>query len=151
MRKSKIKVVIGLSGGVDSSVAAALLKKKGYDVTGVFLRFWKEKDEKNINQKALFDARKVSRKLKIPLFIKDARKEFRKKVVEYFLKTYQKGLTPNPCIFCNKNIKFKILLETARKMKADYVATGHYARRREIKNLRQRWISLWLKKSKIKN
>lgn len=112
-----------MSGGVDSSVAAALLKKQGYDVTGLFMRMHNgERVEKD-----LVDVTKVCEKLGISLQVVDVQKRFEKEVVRYFLDEYAIGHTPNPCVFCNKNFKFKILLEEAKKIKADSVATGHYA------------------------
>ena len=115
-----------MSGGVDSSVAAALLKKKGFEVTGLYLRLFNDgKKEKQI--------KKIAKIINIPLVIRDVRQEFKKKVINYFLKEYQEGRTPNPCIVCNKEIKFRFLFDELNKLKADYVATGHYARlRREF-------------------
>lgn len=120
-----------MSGGVDSSVAAALLKKAGYDIIGVFLKLadlpkFKESERR---------AKKVAKILNIPLLVLDLRKEFKKRIINYFLEGYKKGITPNPCVVCNKEIKFGLLLEKALKLEADFIATGHYARlRREIKN-----------------
>jgi tRNA-specific 2-thiouridylase len=114
------KVIVAMSGGVDSSVAAAILKKNGYDVVGVFMRMHEKSNPK--------DARVVAQKLKIPFKVLDVRKEFKKKVINYFIKEYKRGNTPNPCVECNPQIKFKFLVDLAIKMKADYVATGHYAR-----------------------
>lgn len=110
-----------MSGGVDSSVAAALLKKQGYEVNGVFMRFWKKNSAES-------DAKKTAKLLQIPFEIINVRKKFKKEVIGYFLKEYSKGRTPNPCIFCNENIKFKILFKKMLELKADFVATGHYAR-----------------------
>ncbi len=115
--------IIAMSGGVDSSVAAALLKKNGYDVVGVFLLIHKHSDPS--------DAKKVAEILNIPFYVLDVQKEFKKRIVDYFIKEYKKGNTPNPCVECNKHIKFKILFNKAAQLKADYIATGHYAR---IKN-----------------
>ncbi|MCD6500422.1 tRNA 2-thiouridine(34) synthase MnmA [bacterium] len=134
------KVVIAMSGGLDSSVAAALLKKGGkpisasfesgrFDVMGVFMKLYPGSlrgSEKS--------ARKVAQILNIPFYVLDFEKEFKKRVVDYFLREYEKGRTPNPCIVCNKEIKFGVLLEKALALGADFVATGHYARKREIKN-----------------
>ncbi len=119
------KVLVGLSGGVDSSVSCALLKNSGYVVSAAFLRFW-EVDGRSY--RALADAKAICNFLKIPLEIVDARAEFKKNVLEYFLDEYARGRTPNPCIFCNERMKFGLLLETAKKMGIEMVATGHYAR-----------------------
>ena len=129
MKKDK-KVVVAMSGGVDSSVAAALLKQQGYFVVGVFMKFWKDgKAGENsccsIESEKL--ARLVAKKINIPFYVINIEKEFKKKVVDYFLKEYKKGNTPNPCAVCNKEIKFGLLIEKALKMGADYIATGHYA------------------------
>jgi len=128
-----------MSGGVDSSAAALLLKKQGYQITGVFMRFWHERgvnENRCCSREARQDAMRVCAKLKIPFLTWDFQKEFKKKVVNDFIRGYKKGLTPNPCAVCNKEIKFGFFLKKALKTGADYVATGHY-----IKN----------KKSKIKN
>lgn len=116
-----------MSGGVDSSVAAAILKKEGFNVAGLFMDFWKEKGCPGGNKKSLEDAKKVAKILDIPLKIIKAQNIFKKKVVGYFLEEYKNGKTPNPCVFCNENIKFRILLDEMKKAKADLVATGHYA------------------------
>lgn len=118
----KKRVLVALSGGVDSAMAAVVLKKQGYEIIGVFfyLGDWVQKGLKN--------AEKITAKLNIPLKTVDVRKEFRKKIVDYFRETYKKGQTPNPCVMCNKEIKFQLLFDLIRKYKADYVATGHYAR-----------------------
>ena len=109
-----------MSGGVDSSVIAAILQKNGYDVVGVFMRMHEKSNPG--------DARTVAQKLKIPFMVLDVRKEFKKRVIDYFIKEYKRGNTPNPCVECNPQIKFKFLVDLATKMKADYVATGHYAK-----------------------
>jgi len=134
MRKAKEKVICAMSGGVDSSVAAALLKRAGFDVTGVFMRLsdlpkFKEGEKR---------AEKVAKILGIPFLSLDLRKEFKKRVVDLFLKEYKKGFTPNPCVVCNKEIKFGILLEKALELGADYVATGHYARKQKIEYRKQK-------------
>ncbi|KKP79724.1 MAG: tRNA 2-thiouridine(34) synthase MnmA [Candidatus Moranbacteria bacterium RIFOXYA12_FULL_35_19] len=116
-----------MSGGVDSSVSTALLKKQGFDVRGIFLKLWKANGEEE-NKKALADVKRIVKILDIPLTIIDAQKRFKKEVVGYFLQEYKAGRTPNPCIFCNENLKFKILFEMADKLKIDYISTGHYAR-----------------------
>jgi len=132
------RVFVGLSGGVDSSAAAALLKEQGYDVAGVFMRFWAEEGHREngcCSASAEAAARLVAAKLNIPFYVLDVEKEFKKKVVDYFLAELSLGRTPNPCVVCNPQIKFGLFLEYALKMEADYVATGHYARlKRKILN-----------------
>jgi len=120
----KKRGIIAMSGGVDSSVAATLLKKNGYDVVGVFLLMHNHSDPS--------DAKKVAKILNIPFYVLDAQKEFKKRVVDYLINEYKKGNTPNPCVECNKWIKFRFLLEKALQLKADYIATGHYVRLRRI-------------------
>jgi len=130
----KKRVIVAMSGGVDSSVAAAMLQKQGYDVVGVFFHFWKEpgqdKTRENLccSLESQEEARKVAQILGIPFYTLNVAKEFKKEVVDYFIREYKNGNTPNPCIACNKEIKFKILLRKLQELKADYVATGHYAR-----------------------
>ncbi len=135
MSKNK-KVLVALSGGIDSSAAAFLLKKKGYEVSAVFMRFWKETKEENKCCSAELEAqaKKVCQKLEIPFYVFDFRKEFKKWVVDDFLRAYKKGLTPNPCVVCNEKIKIGLLLKKARAMGFDFLATGHYARIWEDKN-----------------
>ncbi len=128
------RVFVGMSGGVDSSVAALLLKKKGYDVVGVFMRCYDSKD--GCTKKDSRDAALVAQKLKIPFYIWDFRKQYKKKVIKYMIDGYKKGSTPNPDIMCNKEIKFGLFLERALKFGADYVATGHYVKLKS-KNLYQ--------------
>ncbi len=122
--KKKKKVLVGISGGVDSSVTAFLLKKKGYEVEGIFLDFWESEKSRD----AFKSAESVAKTLKIPLTKIDARKEFKRIIVEEFIEQYKKGQTPNPCVVCNPQMKFKVLLDEAEKKKADFVATGHYAK-----------------------
>lgn len=129
------KVVIGMSGGVDSSVAAAVLKERGYEVIGVTMRLW---DGEDINGSftegtccslsAVEDARRVANRLGIDYHVLDFRKDFDKYVVDYFTDEYLHGKTPNPCIACNKYLKFDAMLKKARLLGADKIATGHYAR-----------------------
>lgn len=123
-----------MSAGVDSSVAALLLKKQGYDVVGVFLHFWKEpgqdalRENKCCSVESQQDARKVAQKLGIHLYTVNAAKEFKKEVVDYFLDETKAGRTPNPCVACNERIKFNFLFKMMLEMDADFVATGHYAK-----------------------
>lgn len=135
MKEKKGKVIVAMSGGVDSSVAAALLKKQGFEVIGIFMRFWAAPDEevseatnKCCSLEAYNDARRVANKLGIPLYTLNMKLPFKKLVVDYFLKEYQSGRTPNPCIECNRFIKFGELLRKAKALGADYVATGHYVK-----------------------
>lgn len=126
---NKKKVVIGMSGGVDSSVAAALLLKQGYDVVGLTMTLWDgENEESCCLSSALEDAKFVCHKLGIEHHVMDFRKEFETCVIDYFVKEYQNGRTPNPCIVCNKFLKFDAMLKWAETMGADYIATGHYAK-----------------------
>lgn len=127
-------VLIGMSGGVDSSVAAALLKEQGYHVIGVTMRLWTYSDSCDINhegccaESAVEDARRVCDKLGIDFYVMNFKDMFRDKVVDYFIDEYKRGRTPNPCIACNKYLKFDAMLKKARAMGIDYVATGHYAK-----------------------
>jgi tRNA-specific 2-thiouridylase len=121
-----------MSGGVDSSVAAALLVEQGYDVTGVMLRLWSEPGEGAHNRcctpQAVEEARRVAQLLGIPFQRLDAEHSFKNHVVDGFIREHARGGTPNPCLICNKHVKFGLLLRTARAAGADYMATGHYAR-----------------------
>lgn len=112
-----------MSGGVDSSVAAALVKESGAETVGVFMRIYP--DSLGGSEKR---AQKIAQVLNIPFFVLDLRKEFKEKIINYFLKEYKRGETPNPCVLCNKEIKFGLLLKQVKKMKAEFLATGHYAR-----------------------
>jgi len=126
-----VKVVVGMSGGVDSSVAAALLKEDGYQVIGVTMQIWLPESRQFggcCGLTAIEDARKVAYKLGIPHYVMNFREVFTDKVINYFVKEYRRGRTPNPCIRCNQHIKFGALLEKARGLGADFVATGHHAR-----------------------
>ena len=170
MRK---KVVVAMSGGLDSSVAAALLKRAGgdelrsssrfanarvFDVIGVFMKFWSEPKKDGLigalnrccSPEAEVRARKVAKILKIPFYVFDFEKEFKKRIVDYFLEEYKKGITPNPCVVCNKEIKFGLLLGKALALDADFIATGHYAKKKKIENRKQK-IEYKLLQAKDKN
>ncbi|MGB8982611.1 MAG: tRNA 2-thiouridine(34) synthase MnmA [Anaerolineales bacterium] len=127
------RIVVALSGGVDSSVAAALLKEQGYDVVGMMLRLWSEPGKEDSNRcctpDSMAQARRVAARLDIPFYVIDARDVFKETVVQYFLDGYARGETPNPCLICNRQIRWTFLLEHALALGAEYMATGHYARR----------------------
>ena len=129
------KVVVAMSGGVDSSVAAALLKQQGYEVIGMMLRLWSEPGKEDSNRcctpDAMALARRVAAKLDIPFYVVDAKDVFRKTVVEYFLDGYARGETPNPCLICNRQIRWEFLLNHALALDAEFMATGHYARKHD--------------------
>ena len=123
------RVVIGLSGGVDSSVAALVLKNAGYDVVGVTMRLWDgEATDSCCSSSTEEDARLVAEKLGIEFHVLDGRKDFSEFVIDYFVDEYINGRTPNPCIACNRYLKFDLMVKCAEKLNADFVATGHYAR-----------------------
>ena len=130
-----------MSGGVDSSVAAWLLKEQGYDVIGVTMQIWQ--DETNVEQEehggccglsAVDDARRVAERLEIPYYVMNFKKEFKENVMDYFVQEYLDGHTPNPCIACNRYVKWESLLQRSLEIGADYIATGHYARVRKLPN-----------------
>ncbi|NEZ45747.1 tRNA 2-thiouridine(34) synthase MnmA [Clostridium niameyense] len=125
---SKGTVALGMSGGVDSSVSAYLLKEEGYNVIGINMSLWNDETKKYCNTKAIEDAKRVADKLNIPFYVVDLKKEFRENVIDYFIDEYLSGRTPNPCVACNKFIKFEAFYEKAKELGADYMATGHYAR-----------------------
>ncbi len=135
------KVVVGMSGGVDSSVAAYLLKKEGYDVIGVTMQIWQDEEvsaqEENggcCGLSAVDDARRVAQHLDIPYYVMNFKQEFKCNVVDYFVEEYLQGRTPNPCIACNRYVKWESLLRRSLEIGADYIATGHYARIERLEN-----------------
>ncbi len=135
------KVVIGMSGGVDSSVAAYLLKEQGYDVIGVTMQIWQDEDrvrqEENggcCGLSAVDDARRVAADLGIPYYVMNFKEEFKSNVIDYFVDEYVHGRTPNPCIACNRHVKWESLLRRSLQIGADYIATGHYARIEKLPN-----------------
>ena len=136
-----MKVVVGMSGGVDSSVAAYLLKQQGYEVIGVTMQIWQKEDNQTVEENggccglsAVEDARRVAQMLDIPYYVMNFREEFDQKVIRYFMREYLNGRTPNPCIACNRYVKWESLLQRSMQIGADYIATGHYARIEQLKN-----------------
>ncbi len=137
----KEKVVVGMSGGVDSSVAAWLLLEQGYDVVGVTMQIWEEEDGDTQSANggccglsAVEDARRVAWELGIPYYVMNFRDEFKTRVIDYFIDEYIHGRTPNPCIACNRYVKWESLLKRSLDIGADYIATGHYARVERLEN-----------------
>lgn len=126
----KKKVLVGMSGGVDSSAAAWLLQREGYEAVGVTLRLWEEAESapRSCGPDGIQDAREVCRVLGIPHYVLDCRERFAREVVEPFAAEYLRGRTPNPCILCNRRMKFAALCRAAEELGAEYIATGHYAR-----------------------
>ena len=136
-----MKVVVGMSGGVDSSVAAYLLKQQGYEVIGVTMQIWQKDDNQTVEENggccglsAVEDARRVAQMLDIPYYVMNFREEFDQKVIRYFMREYLNGRTPNPCIACNRYVKWESLLQRSMQIGADYIATGHYARIEQLQN-----------------
>ncbi len=140
MNEHKI-VVVGMSGGVDSSVAAYLLKEQGYRVIGVTMQIWQDEEQQKQESEAgccglsaVEDARRVAQALDIPYYVMNFKHDFKIHVIDYFIKEYQAGRTPNPCIACNRYVKWESLLKRSMEIGADYIATGHYARIRHMDN-----------------
>ena len=138
---SKGKVVVGMSGGVDSSVAAYLLQKEGYEVIGVTMQIWQDEDSDSAQANggccglsAVDDARRVANTLGIPYYVMNFQNEFKENVIDYFVNEYQKGSTPNPCIACNRYVKWESMLTKSLAIGADYIATGHYAQIEQLPN-----------------
>ena len=128
-----------MSGGVDSSVAAYLLKEQGYDVIGVTMQIWQDDATEAAENgccgiSAVDDARRVSGQLDIPYYVMNFKNEFKCNVIDYFVDEYKKGRTPNPCIACNRYVKWESLLKRSLEIGADYIATGHYARIHQLPN-----------------
>ena len=137
----KKRVVVGMSGGVDSSVAAWLLKEQGYEVIGVTMQIWQEQEETQQQENggccglsAVEDARRVAAMLDIPYYVMNFKAEFKRHVMDYFVAEYLRGHTPNPCIACNRYVKWESLLKRSLDIGADYIATGHYAQITELEN-----------------
>ncbi|MEZ4666873.1 MAG: tRNA 2-thiouridine(34) synthase MnmA [Anaerolineae bacterium] len=128
------RVVVAMSGGVDSSVAAALLVEQGYDVVGMMMRLWSEEtatgraDNRCCTPDQMADARRIAAQLGIPFYVLDSKDVFKNIIVEFFIDQHRQGVTPNPCLECNRQIRFRYLLQNALALDADYLATGHYAR-----------------------
>lgn len=133
-QRAKKRAVVAMSGGVDSSVAAALLVEQGYDVVGMMMRLWSDEamggaeHNRCCTPEQMADARRIADHLNIPFYVLDTKDVFRATVVEYFIEGHRQGFTPNPCMECNRQIRFEYLLQNALALDADYLATGHYAR-----------------------
>jgi tRNA-specific 2-thiouridylase len=133
VNQKKTRVVVGMSGGVDSSATAALLLEQGYDVVGITLKLWPQDcvsraEDKCCGPQAVSDARAVCHKLGVPYYLIDEAAEFQTRVIQYFAAEYKAGRTPNPCVMCNQNLKFGRLIERADQLGARFIATGHFAR-----------------------
>ena len=132
MSIDKQRVLLGMSGGVDSSVAGYLLRQQGYDVVGVTMKVWPQDcisraEDKCCGPQAVADARSVAHALGIPHYVVDEADQFERLVIDYFASEYQAGRTPNPCVMCNEKVKFGNLWSKAKALGCDYIATGHYA------------------------
>lgn len=137
----KQKVIVGMSGGVDSSVAAYLLKEQGFDVIGVTMQIWQSDDDEKVEAdngccglSAIADAKRVAKSIGIPHYVMNFRDDFKEKVIDYFVSEYKNGRTPNPCIACNRYIKWQSLLNRSKMLGVDFIATGHYARIKKLPN-----------------
>lgn len=137
----KKKVVVGMSGGVDSSVAAYLLQQQGYDVVGVTMQIWQDEDIEEQQENggccglsAVDDARRIANGLGIPYYVMNFKEDFKTSVIDYFVEEYKNGRTPNPCIACNRYVKWESLLTRSLAIGADYIATGHYAKVVQLDN-----------------
>src|SRR5258706_15220179 len=133
MSRGKTRVIVGMSGGVDSSAAAKLLLEQGYDVVGITLKLWPQDcvsraEDKCCGPQAVMDARSVCHSLGIPYYLVDEAEEFQKHVISYFGEEYRAGRTPNPCVMCNEKLKFATLISRAQQLGAEKIATGHFAR-----------------------
>jgi len=131
LAEKKTRVVVGMSGGVDSSATAALLLEQGFEVVGITLKLWPQDcvsraEDKCCGPQAVMDARAVCHKLGVPYYLIDEAEEFQTKVIRYFADEYRAGRTPNPCVMCNQNLKFGRLISRADQLGAKYVATGHF-------------------------